>query len=100
MPPTNPSPSAAAQDRPSGPATDLDEARDKGLSPVERQRRRRKVTRSRTKDGLRRTVLELDDESDAAFYGAIRDAAAEMQRADRKAKLPARPATQLPSDPG
>ena len=69
-------------------ARDLDEARDKGLSPVERQRRRRKVTRSRTKDGLRRTVLELDDEADAVFYGALRDAAAEMQRADRKAKLP------------
>lgn len=67
---------------------DLDEARDAGLSDHERQRRRRRVTRSRTKDGLRRTVFELDDEADATFFGAIRDAAAEMQRADRKAKLP------------
>ena len=33
-------------------------------------------------------MLELDDEADAVFYGAVRDAAAEMQRADRKAKLP------------
>ncbi len=78
----------AFRDRMTDWARDLDEARDKGLSPVEGQRRRRKVTRSRTKAGLRRTVLELDEESDAAFYGALRDAAAEMQRADRKAKLP------------
>ena len=78
----------AFRDRMTDWACDLDEARDKGLSPVEGQRRRRKLTRSRTKAGLRRTVLELDEESDAAFYGALRDAAAEMQRADRKAKLP------------
>jgi hypothetical protein len=78
----------AFRDRMTDWARDLDEARDAGMSPVERQRRRRKVTRSRTKEGLNRTVLDLDDESDAAFYGAIRDAAAEMQRADRKAKLP------------
>ncbi|MET0882485.1 MAG: DUF222 domain-containing protein [Acidimicrobiales bacterium] len=78
----------AFRDRMADWARDLDEARDKGLSPVEGQRRHRKVMRSRTKDGLNRTVLELDEEADAAFYGALRDAAAEMQRADRKAKLP------------
>jgi hypothetical protein len=78
----------AFRDRMTGWAGDLDEARDAGLSPVERQRRRRKITRTRTKDGLRRTILDLDDEADAAFYSAVRDAAAEMQRADRKAKLP------------
>ena len=81
-------PADAFRDRMADWARDLDDARDQGLSPVERQRRRRKLTRSRTKDGLRRTVLELDEESDAVFYGALRDAAAEMQRADRKAKLP------------
>ncbi len=75
-------------------ARDLDETRDKALTPLERQRRRRKVIRSRTRDGLHRTVLELDDEADAVFYGAVRDAAAEMQRADRKAKL--RPEQQRP----
>ena len=82
-------------------ARDLDEVRDAGLSPVEQQRRRRRLIRSRTKDGLRRTVVELDDESDAVFYGAVRDAAAEMQRADRKAKLPLdrqRPFRQLLAD--
>ena len=69
-------------------ARDLDETRDKGLSPLDRQRRRRKVIRSRTKEGLHRTVVELDDQADAVFYGAVRDAAAGMQRADRKAQLP------------
>jgi hypothetical protein len=52
----------AFRDRMGDWARDLDETRDKALSPVERQRRRRKVTRSRTKDGLHRTVLELDEE--------------------------------------
>ena len=80
-------PADSFRDRMAGWARDLDEARDAGLSPVERQRRRRKVTRSRTKEGLHRTVLDLDDEADAAFFGAVRDAAAEMARADRKAKL-------------
>ena len=80
-------PADAFRDRMGDWARDLDETRDKALSPVERQRRRRKVIRSRTRDGLHRTVVELDDESDAVFYGAVRDAAAEMQRADRNAKL-------------
>ena len=69
-------------------ARDLDEQREAEMTDHERQRCRRRVTRSRTKDGLRRTVLDLDEETDALFYGAIRDAAAEMQRAERKAKLP------------
>jgi hypothetical protein len=81
-------PADAFRDRMADWARDLDETRDAGLSPVERQRRRRRVIRSRTKHGLRRTVLELDEEADAVFYGAVRDAAAERQRADRKAKLP------------
>jgi hypothetical protein len=81
-------PADAFRDRMADWARDLDETRDAGLSPVERQRRRRRVIRSRTKHGLRRTVVELDEESDAVFYGAVRDAAAERQRADRKAKLP------------
>jgi hypothetical protein len=75
------------RDRMAGWARDLDELRDAGLSVSERQRRRRRVTRSRTRDGLRRTVVDLDEESDAVFFGAVRDAAAEMARADRKAKL-------------
>ncbi|MET0665027.1 MAG: DUF222 domain-containing protein, partial [Acidimicrobiales bacterium] len=48
----------AFRDRMADWARDLDEARDKGLSPVEGQRRHRKVIRSRTKAGLNRTVLE------------------------------------------
>ena len=89
------------RDRMAGWARDLDERRDAGLSVSERQRRRRRVTRSRTRDGLRRTVVDLDEESDAVFFGAVRDAAAEMARADRRAKLPPeqqRPFRQLLAD--
>ncbi|HYF47335.1 MAG TPA: DUF222 domain-containing protein [Acidimicrobiales bacterium] len=67
---------------------DLDEQRLAGLTEHERQVTRRRVVRSRTKDGLRRTVLELDDESDAVVYGALRDIVKEMRRNDRAAKLP------------
>jgi Domain of unknown function (DUF222)/HNH endonuclease len=69
-------------------ARDLDEQRLAGLSHHERQRARRRVLRSRTRDGLRRTVLELDDESDALVYGALRGVVREMRDADRKAKVP------------
>ena len=69
-------------------ARDLDERRDAGLSDHERQRKRRRMIRSRTKDGLARTIFELDDEADAVFYGALRDVMGEMRRADTKAKLP------------
>ncbi|MET0912848.1 MAG: DUF222 domain-containing protein, partial [Acidimicrobiales bacterium] len=50
-------PADGFRDRMADWARDLDEARDAGRSEVERQRRRRKLIRSRTKDGLRRTVL-------------------------------------------
>ena len=69
-------------------ARDLDERREAGMTDHERQRRRRRMIRSRTKDGLARTVFELDDEADAVFYGAVRDVMAEMRRAETKAKLP------------
>jgi len=67
---------------------DVDEQRLADLSPHERQRARRRVTRSRTKEGLNRTVLDLDDEADALVYGALRDIVKEMRRADREAKVP------------
>ncbi len=65
---------------------DLDERREADMTDHERQRRRRKVTRTRTKDGLRRTVLELDDETDSVVYGAVRDIVAEMLRAENRAR--------------
>jgi Domain of unknown function (DUF222) len=68
-------------------ARDLDERREAGLSDHQRQRRRRKLTRARTKHGLRRTILDLDDEDDAILYGALRDIVSDMIRADRKADL-------------
>jgi hypothetical protein len=68
-------------------AADLDDQRNTGLSEPERQRGRRRLTRGRSPDGLRRTILDLDDESDAVVYRALRDIVAEMNRADAKAKL-------------
>ena len=65
---------------------DLDERRETDMTDHQRQLRRRKVTRSRTKDGLRRTVLELDDETDSLVYGAVRDIFTEMLRAENKAR--------------
>ena len=67
-------------------ARDLDERREAGMTDHQRQRRRRKVRRSRTKDGLRRTTLELDEETDALVYGAVRDIFTEMLRAENKAR--------------
>jgi len=67
-------------------ARDLDERREEGMTDHQRQRRRRKVRRSRTKDGLRRTTLELDEETDALVYGAVRDIFTEMLRAENKAR--------------
>ena len=75
------------RDAVAGWARDLDERRDVGQTDHERQRRRRKLTRARTKDGLRRTILDLDDEDDAIVYGALRDIVADMVRADRNADL-------------
>jgi hypothetical protein len=69
-------------------ARDLDEQRQAGLSDHQRQRARRRIRRGRSPDGLRRTTLDLDDESDAIVYGALRDIVAEMNRADRAADLP------------
>ncbi len=69
-------------------ARDLDEQRQAGLSEHERQRAKRRLTRGRSPDGLARTTLDLDDESDAVVYGALRAIVAEMNRADRKANLP------------
>ncbi len=69
-------------------ARDLDEQRMAGLTDHQRQHARRRVIRSRTRDGLRRTVLELDDEADAILYGALRGVVKEMRDADRKAKVP------------
>ena len=69
-------------------ARDLDEQREATLSQAERRHRRRRVRRSVTKDGLRRTVMDLDEETDAVVYGAVRDVVAEMNRADQKAKIP------------
>ena len=67
-------------------ARDLDERREADMTDHQRQLRRRKVTRSRTKDGLRRTVLDLDDETDSVVYGAVRDIVSEMLRAENKAR--------------
>jgi hypothetical protein len=69
-------------------ARDVDERRLAGLTDHERQVTRRRVTRSRTRDGLHRTVLELDDESDAVFFGALRGVARELRNSDRKAGIP------------
>jgi hypothetical protein len=69
-------------------AADLDDQRRAGQSTEERQRAKRRLTRGRSPDGLRRTILDLDDESDAIVYGALRDLVAEMNRADRKAHVP------------
>jgi hypothetical protein len=69
-------------------ARDLDVARPSGVRQHERQVGLRRVIRSRTKDGLRRTVLELDDESDAIVYGALRNVVRELRDADRTAKVP------------
>ena len=69
-------------------AADLDEQRNTGQSQEERQRAKRRLTRGRSPDGLRRTILDLDDESDAVVYRALRDIVAEMNRADRNAGLP------------
>ena len=45
--------------------------------------------RSRTKDGLRRTVMELDDETDALVYGAVRGASCpRCATPTSKAKVP------------
>ena len=67
-------------------ARDLDERREVGMTDHERQLRHRKVRRTRTKDGLRRTILDFDDETDAVVYGAVRDIVADMLRAENKAK--------------
>ncbi len=67
-------------------ARDLDERREADMTDHERQRRHRKVRRTRTKDGLRRTILDFDDETDALVYGAVRDIVADMLRAERKAQ--------------
>jgi hypothetical protein len=69
-------------------ARDLDDKREALLSQAERRHRRRKVRRTVTKDGLRRTIMDLDEETDAIVYGAVRDVVAEMNRADQKAKIP------------
>jgi hypothetical protein len=69
-------------------ARDLDEQRTADLSEAERKRARRRVLRNRTRDGLNRTVLELDDETDALVWGAVKGVAREMQHADKQAKLP------------
>ena len=69
-------------------ARDLDEARTAELSESTRRWQRRRVRRNRTKDGMWRTVLELDDETDALVYGAVRDVVAEMNRSDQEAKVP------------
>jgi len=76
-------------------ARDLDERREEGMTDHERQRRRRKVTRTRTKDGLRRTILDFDDETDALVYGAVRDIFNEMLRAENKARKEAGDKTEL-----
>jgi hypothetical protein len=81
-------PADAYRERLAGWIRDVDELRLAGLGTHERQRTRRRVLRSRTKDGLRRTVLELDDESDAVVYGALRDIVKELRRNDRTADLP------------
>ncbi len=75
------------RDAVAGWARDLDERREVGMTDHQRQLRRRKVTRSRTKEGLRRTVLDLDDETDSIVYGAVRDIVADMLRAEKKADL-------------
>ena len=67
-------------------ARDLDERREAGMTDHERQLRHRKVRRTRTKEGLRRTILDFDDETDALVYGAVRDIVADMLRAERKAQ--------------
>jgi hypothetical protein len=69
-------------------ARDLDELRMAGLTEHEKKVARRRVIRSRTKDGLHRTVLELDDESDHLVFGALRGVVREMRRRDRQADLP------------
>jgi len=75
------------RDAVAGWARDLDERREAAMTDHQRQMRRRKVTRSRTKDGLRRTTLDLDDETDAIVYGAVRDIVSDMLRAEKKADL-------------
>jgi hypothetical protein len=67
---------------------DVDEQRLSGMSEHQKQFARRRVLRGRTRDGLRRTILELDDEADALVYGALCGVVKEMRRADRKAKVP------------
>lgn len=69
-------------------ARDFDEERLAELTDHGRQRARRRVKRSRTREGLNRTVLELDDESDAVMWGAVNGVLGEMRKADREAKLP------------
>ena len=81
-------------------ARDLDERRETDMTDHQRQLRRRKVTRSRTKDGLRRTVLELDDETDSIVYGAVRDIVSEMLRAENRARKKAGDKAELwPGEP-
>ena len=79
-------PADAFRDALNGWARDLDERREAGMTDHERQRRHRKVRRTRTRDGLRRTILDFDDETDAIVYGAVRDIVADMLRAERKAQ--------------
>jgi hypothetical protein len=69
-------------------ARDLDDKREADQSSHERQRRRVRVRRTTTSDGLHRTILDLDDEADAIVHAAVRDIVREMQQAEDKAKLP------------
>lgn len=67
---------------------DVEEARHPDEPPARRRWRHRRVRRTVLPDGIRRTVLDLDEETDAVVIGAVRDVVAEMNRADRQAKVP------------
>jgi hypothetical protein len=76
------------RDAMAGWARDLEEQREQGCTPDERQRRRRRWHTWRTREGMNAGRFELDDEAFAVVNGLVKDVVAEERRAERGVTLP------------